>query len=65
MDHVPNKPLLLPAEAADLLRVNRATLRRWAREQRIGVIFTPGGHRRYVTDDVRAILGMPPREVRR
>lgn len=37
--------------------VRTSTLARWAREGRLGATLTPGGHRRYDPDDVRALLG--------
>lgn len=39
-------------QAATRLGVHRATLRRWADEGQIPVLLTPGGHRRFSTDDI-------------
>jgi excisionase family DNA binding protein len=42
-------------EAARKLGVHVTTLRRWADEGRIPVMFTPGGHRRFLTSEVERI----------
>jgi len=42
--------------------VRTSTLARWAREGRLGATLTPGGHRRYDPDEVRALLGGMPAE---
>jgi excisionase family DNA binding protein len=49
--------LMTPGEVAALLRVDPKTVTRWAAADRIRSIRTPGGHRRFRADDVRAILG--------
>lgn len=48
--------LLLPAEAARLLRVDPKTVSVWARKGRIRSARTPSGHRRYYAADIRAML---------
>lgn len=49
--------LLLPWQAAKLCGVTVHTVARWTREGRLSSFLLPGGHRRYRTDDVLAILG--------
>ena len=39
-------------EAARLLRVAPATLARWATEKRVPALKTPGGHWRFVPEDL-------------
>lgn len=41
-------------EAAGLLNVHQATLRRWSDQGDVPHMVTPGGHRRYLRDDVLA-----------
>ncbi|WP_433316488.1 BldC family transcriptional regulator [Micromonospora sp. CA-269861] len=48
--------LLKPFEVAALLRVDPKTVTRWAVVGRIGSIRTPGGHRRFLESEVRALL---------
>jgi excisionase family DNA binding protein len=45
-----------PGEVARMLRVHPKTVTRWAADGRISSIRTPGGHRRFRADDVRALL---------
>ena len=52
--------LLMPAEVADLFRVDPKTVARWAASGHIKCIRTPGGHRRFRESDVRAILNGTP-----
>lgn len=47
--------LLTPAEVAELFRVDPKTVTRWARAGRISAIRTPGGHRRYSAEEIRAL----------
>lgn len=56
--------LLLPAEVAEMFRVDAKTVRRWAQAGKLGSIWTLGGHRRYREAEVLALLqGEPaPRE---
>ncbi len=44
-------------EASDRLEVHPATLRQWADRGRIRSYRTPGGHRRFNEEDVRALTG--------
>jgi excisionase family DNA binding protein len=48
--------LLTPREVAQMFRVDPKTVTRWAVAGRLRSIKTPGGHRRFVADDVRALL---------
>lgn len=49
-------PLLTPGEVATLFRVDPKTVGRWAQAGRLPCVRTPGGHRRYRTSDVKALL---------
>jgi excisionase family DNA binding protein len=51
-----DKALLTPREVAELFGVRTTTVARWAREGRLSPMRTPGNHRRYRADDVRALL---------
>ena len=51
-----NEPLLTPAEVATLFRVDAKTVTRWARSGKLTSRRTPGGHRRYLEREVRALL---------
>ena len=51
--------LLTPGEVAAMFRVDPKTVTRWATAGRIGSIRTPGGHRRFREDEVRALLRGP------
>src|SRR4051794_24845307 len=42
--------------ACKLLGVDQSTLRRWSDSGKIPVFRTPGGHRRYSEDDLRALV---------
>jgi excisionase family DNA binding protein len=53
----PYERLLTPREAAARFGVRPSTLARWAREGQIGARLTPGGHRRYDPDEIRALRG--------
>jgi excisionase family DNA binding protein len=44
-------------EACDFLGVDQSTLRRWSDAGKVPVFRTPGGHRRYAEDDLRALVG--------
>ena len=48
--------LMTPAEVAQAFRVDPKTVTRWAQAGRITSIRTLGGHRRYRTAEVRALL---------
>lgn len=56
-----SEPLLTPAEVGILFRVDPKTVTRWAKAGRLSCIRTPGGHRRYLESEVRALL-YPARE---
>lgn len=49
------------SQACKVLGVDQSTLRRWSDTGRVPVFLTPGGHRRYAEDDLRALVGGPPR----
>lgn len=53
-------PLLTPAEVADMFRVDAKTVTRWAQAGKITCIRTLGGHRRYRTSEVQALLNGKP-----
>ena len=48
--------LLTPAETARLLRAHPVTVRLWGNAGLITSVRTPGGHRRYVEESVRALM---------
>ncbi|WP_421740658.1 helix-turn-helix domain-containing protein [Cellulomonas sp.] len=48
--------LLRPRTVADLLGVDRRTVARFADGGRLRATRTPGGHRRFLAGDVRALL---------
>jgi excisionase family DNA binding protein len=50
-----NETWLTIKDAARRLGVHPTTLRRWANEGRIPVMFTPGGHRRFSASEVEQI----------
>ncbi|MBM0256370.1 BldC family transcriptional regulator [Micromonospora sp. 4G55] len=52
--------LLTPGEVAALFRVEPKTVSRWAAAGRLHCIRTPGGHRRFLESQVRALLDDPP-----
>src|SRR5436190_17434002 len=43
-------------QACKLLGVNESTLRRWADAKHVRSFRTPGGHRRFSEDDLRALV---------
>lgn len=47
-----------PAEIAEALNISPETLRQYAEAGRIPCVETPGGHRRYVLEDVKHALAM-------
>ena len=50
-------------QACNLLGVNESTLRRWADAGHVQSFRTPGGHRRFSEDDLRALMdGQTPQE---
>ena len=48
--------LLRPGQVAALLQVSRRSVAEWARAGMLPWIETPGGHRRFRADDVRALI---------
>ena len=48
--------LLTPSEVAKLFRVDPKTVTRWAKAGKLSSIRTLGGHRRYRSDEVHALL---------
>jgi excisionase family DNA binding protein len=48
----PVKVYVAPGEAAAILHVDANTLARWANLGKLHVVRTPGGHRRYLADEV-------------
>ena len=48
--------LLTPAEVATLFRVDPKTVTRWAKAGKLTAIRTLGGHRRYRSSEVNALL---------
>ncbi|GIE29981.1 hypothetical protein Ait01nite_030260 [Actinoplanes italicus] len=55
------EPLLRTSEVAETFRVGPDTVRRWADAGKLSVVFTLGGHRRYLEREIRAII-VPIRE---
>lgn len=52
-------PLMTPAEAAELFRVDRDTLLKWVADGRIDCVRMPGGgHYRFNTKDVEELLAL-------
>jgi excisionase family DNA binding protein len=51
--------------ACKLLGVDQSTLRRWSDSGKIPVFRTPGGHRRYAEEDLKALVRGEPRQRRR
>lgn len=49
-------PLLTSGEVARAFRVDPKTVSRWAARGRLESVRTPGGHRRFRTSAVRALL---------
>jgi excisionase family DNA binding protein len=48
--------LMLPRQVAAAFRVDVKTVARWAKAGRLRSVRTPGGHRRYLTTEVQALL---------
>lgn len=46
------KPYLTSNQVASLLRVSPVTIRQWAQKGLINAEFTPGGHRRFMVDEI-------------
>ena len=51
-----DEPLLRPGQVAALFQVSRRTISDWARAGKLDAIITPGGHRRFRSTQVRALL---------
>jgi len=51
--------------ACKMLGVDQSTLRRWSDDGKIPVFRTPGGHRRYIEEDLQAVLRGEQRQRRR
>ena len=56
VDRNPRDELLMPAEVAQMFRVNPKTVTRWARAGKITAIRTLGGHRRFRASEIRQYL---------
>jgi excisionase family DNA binding protein len=56
-DPVDVEALLTPGEVATMFRVTNKTVLRWANEGRLTSVRTLGGHRRYRSAEVQALLG--------
>lgn len=55
--HIPHiEPLLTPGEVAALFRVDPKSVARWAKQGKLQVRWTVGGHRRFLESEVRAML---------
>lgn len=52
--------LLTPGEVAALFRVDPKTVTRWAQEGRLSALRTLGGHRRYRSSEIYALLPEGP-----
>jgi excisionase family DNA binding protein len=61
-DLVPDGGWLSIREACAFLGVDQSTLRRWTNDGRVPVFKTPGGHRRYAREDLRALVVGNPRK---
>lgn len=59
-----NEEFLTPGQVAALFRVDPKTVSRWARAGKIGCMITPGGHRRYRSAEVYALLRVNPNSSR-
>lgn len=61
-DLVPDGGWLSIKEACAFLGVDQSTLRRWTNDGRVPAFKTPGGHRRYAREDLRALVVGNPRK---
>lgn len=48
--------MLRPAQVALVFQVSRRTISDWARTGKLPWVMTPGGHRRFLVADVRALV---------
>jgi hypothetical protein len=55
-DVPPDAELLLPHEAARMLRLDAKTLSRWHKAGYLAAVVLPTGHRRFWRSDIEAIL---------
>lgn len=55
--------LLSPAEVAKQFRVGPKTVTRWADRGLLKTIRTPGGHRRFLVEDIQRHLNDHPRSL--
>lgn len=53
-------PLYIPAEVAQMFRVDPKTVTRWNQAGKLTAIRTLGGHRRFRADEVQALLNGTP-----
>lgn len=56
MGKVERPYLMTPGQVAQLLQCDPKTVTRWAKAGKMRCIRTPGGHRRFYSDDVARIL---------
>jgi excisionase family DNA binding protein len=56
MDVPEGRILMTPGEVAEVLRVDVKTVGRWATSGRLASLKTPGGHRRFLREEVEALL---------
>lgn len=62
MNEAPQDEFLSSAEAARLLGVHAASLKRWSDQGRIDCVRTPGGHRRFLRADVERFAQHPTKQ---
>lgn len=55
-DYLATDDLLRPREVADLFGVRTSTIAQWAREGKLTLLRTPGGHRRYSRQEISRLL---------
>lgn len=55
--------LLRTSDVATLFQVSERTVSEWAKRGQIPCVRTPGGHRRYPADEIRALLDRDGRSV--
>lgn len=53
---IKSKPYLTPNEVAELLMVSPVTVRQWAQKGRLKAMTTPGGHRRFLRQEVERFV---------
>ena len=58
-ERLPEGRWLRLSAACRLLGVDQSTLRRWADSGQVRTFRTPGGHRRFAEEDIRAMVGGP------